>query len=131
MKIKIKIIKMIDVSDWDDLVENTYNRIYSFQQQDDCKPRGIVNLTVPSRDAAEYDFENETVPEIVNGNEMGVSFSAWLDRDPNKPLDPQEYDYELGMWWDRNFYPHVDMVANDLHAKGLVEAGEYVINIDW
>ena len=35
------------------------------------------------------------------------------------------------MFWERNFYPHVEMVMNDLHAKGLVEAGEYVIDIDW
>lgn len=35
------------------------------------------------------------------------------------------------MWWVRNFYPDVNMVANDLYEKGLLEAGEYLINIDW
>jgi hypothetical protein len=35
------------------------------------------------------------------------------------------------MFWDRNFYPNVQMVANDLHKKGLLEAGEYSIRIDW
>jgi len=62
---------------------------------------------------------------------MGVSFKAWLARDPKQKLEGQEYDYELSLWWDRNFYPDVQMVANDLHAKGLLESGEYLIDIDW
>lgn len=36
-----------------------------------------------------------------------------------------EFDYQ------RNFYPHVDMIINDLHSKGLLKAGEYYIEIDW
>jgi hypothetical protein len=39
--------------------------------------------------------------------------------------------WSVAMWWERNFYPDVQMIANDLHAKGLLDAGEYVINIDW
>jgi hypothetical protein len=54
-----------------------------------------------------------------------------LNRDPKKPIPNQKYDFELEMWWTRNFYPSVEMVANDLHKKGLIEAGDYVINIDW
>lgn len=119
---------MIEVSDWDKLVSETYQRPYSFQQQDDCKPRGTFEFSVPDQ---EYDFDNDTIPEIVNGSEMGVSFAAWLARDPKQPLSEQEYDWELGMWWERNFYPDVQMIANDLHVKGLLEAGEYTINIDW
>jgi hypothetical protein len=30
---------------------------------------------------------------------------------------------------ERNFYPDVQMVANDLYSKGLVAAGKY--EIDW
>jgi hypothetical protein len=110
---KIRTEKVIDVSDWDELVVKTYGRPYSFQQQDGCKERQRVRITVPSNNRD--DFENDTVPEISNDDEMGVSFAAWLARDPN--------DY-TEMWWERNFYPEVQMVANDLHAKGLLEAGE-------
>jgi hypothetical protein len=106
----------------------TYGRTYNFQQQDDCKERGHVSLIVPSE---ANDYENETVPEVVNDPEMGVSFAAWLARDPKQPLKNQENDWELNMWWDRNFYPDVQMIANDLHAKGLLDAGEYSIDIDW
>lgn len=126
MKISNKML--ISVQDWDDLVVKTYGRPYSFQQQDGCKSRGVEYLTVPDEPE---DYNNDTVPEVVNDPEMGVSFKAWLGRDPKQKLPGQIADYQLGLWWDRNFYPHVQMVANDLYDRGLLKAGEYVIEIDW
>ena len=35
------------------------------------------------------------------------------------------------MWWERNFYPMLEEVATYMYTKGLLEQGEYVINIDW
>jgi hypothetical protein len=128
MSLKIKTVKIIDVQNWDDLVVKTYGRPYSFQQQDDYKARGVVGLTVP--DHAD-DYKNDTVPEVVNHRKMGVSFAAWLARDPKQPLSGRDEAWVVDLWWDRNFYPDVQMIANDLHAKGLLEAGEYSINIDW
>ena len=125
---KIKTEKVIDVHEWDKLITETYGRPYCFQQQGGCKSRGIFRLSVP--DEAE-DYEQDSVPEVVNHDEMGVSFAAWLARDPKAPLADGRTDYALGLWWDRNFYPDVQMVANDLHEKGLLEAGDYVIEIDW
>lgn len=119
---------IVDVSEWDTLVSNTYERHYSFQQQAGCKDRGYFRLKVP--DEAE-DYENDTVPEVINDPEMGVSFKAWLERDPKQPIGGRSADWEINLWWGRNFYPDVQMVANDLHAKGLLEAGEYTIDIDW
>jgi len=43
----VKNVKMIDVWDWDKLVEETYGRTYCFQQQDDCRGRGIFDITIP------------------------------------------------------------------------------------
>ena len=120
--------KVIDVQDQDDLVIETYGRPYAFQQQDGCKERQLVPITVP--DECD-DFENDTVPEIVNGDEMGVSFKAWLARDPKTPLPDRDDTFGLTLWWERNFYPDVQMIANDLYEKGLIEAGDYMINIDW
>lgn len=120
--------KVIWCADWDDLVVNTYNRPYSFQQQDGCKERQRVSLTIPDE---AYDYENDTVPEVVNGEEMGVSFKAWLERDPKQLLSSGKSTWSLSLFWERNFYPDVQMIANDLHAKGLIEAGSYVIDIDW
>lgn len=126
---KIRIEKIIDVSDWDDLVQKTYGKPYSFQQQDGCKSRGVFRFSVPNEET--NDYENTTVPEEVNHEEMGVSFEAWVARDAEHPIKNQQYDYERDLWWERNFYPDFQMVANDLHAKGLLEAGNYTIDIDW
>lgn len=146
--IKTKDVKVISVQDWDELVQKTYGRIYSFQQQDGCKDRGTCYITVPSDGE---DYERDRIPEVINGNEMGVSFKAWLERDPNAPLNPTDeelaacpYYYKgedrikwceskshITMFYERNFYPCVDMIINDLHAKGLLPAGEYAIDIDW
>ena len=122
---------IIDVSEWDKLVVATYGRPYSFQQQDGRKSRGSFRFSVPSEETCDY--ENDSIPEVMNGSEEGVSFAAWLARDPKQKLSnpDDQMDYDSRLWWDRNFYPDLQMVANDLHAKGLLEAGEHTILIDW
>lgn len=142
MKIQTK--KLIDVSEWDNLVMKTYGRPYSLQQQDGGQPRGLLRFTVP--DDAE-DFRNDSVLEMINGTERGVNFAAWKARDPKEPVKgdlsdprytflyeiykyPRTDDWEIAMFWERNFYPDFQTVANDLHAKGKLEAGEYAIDID-
>lgn len=126
--IKTSDIKMIKVSDWDRLVKETYGRPYAFQQQDDCKERGIFKFTVPTDG---YDYENDSIPEKINGEEMGVSFKAWLTRDPKEwNGDNSDYSY-IDMFWERNFYPDIEILANDLYDKGLLPTGEYAIHIDW
>ena len=123
MSLKIKKTKTMEVSDWDAFVQETYKRPYSFQQQDGCKERGTFQFS--------EDFADSTLPEIVNHDKMGVSFAAWLARDPKKPLSTSKDKWMINLWWERNFYPNVQMIANDLHSKGLLKAGEYTIVIDW
>jgi hypothetical protein len=126
--IKTKTKQVIDVGDFDNLVTETYGKPYNFQQQDGCKERQQVDITVPDE---AYDYENDAIPEEVNGEEMGVSFEAWLARDPDEWSIKGDYPYRISLWWERNFYPDVQMILNDLHAKGLFPAGEYTIDIDW
>lgn len=128
--VRVRTEQVIDVSDWDNLVESTYGRPYNFQQQDGCKERGKAYLTVSLEEPD--DFENDEVPEIVNHNDMGVSFKAWIERDPKQPLASDKgYNYGRQLWWERNFYPTVESIAHDLCKRGLIDAGEYVIDIDW
>jgi len=130
--IKVKTKKIIDVFDWDDLVKETYGKPYSFQQQDGCQGRGMVHLSVPYDEADENDANMaESIPEVVNGSEMGVKFESWLKRDPKEPVDDRTEDWEIKLFWQRNFYPNLEVLANDLHKKGLLEAGEYEIEINW
>ena len=126
--IKIKTVQVIDVDELDNLVTQTYGKVYSFQQQDGCKERQYVSFTVP--DVAD-DFENDKIPEIINGEVMGVSFKAWLERDPNEWNGKKTDECYINMFWERNFYPDFQMIANDLHQRGLLPAGKYSINIDW
>lgn len=120
---------VINVGDWDNLVEKTYGKVYSFQQQEGCQERGNFSIIVPCDDP--FDYENDVLPEIANHAWMGVSFKAWLARPSEQELLNQKYDFELELWWKRNFYPNIDMLINDLYEKGLLPAGEYDINIDW
>jgi hypothetical protein len=127
--LKYKMKRIVDLEEWDHLVETTYGRPYVFQQQDGCKDRGTENFTVPCQP---IDYENDTVPEVVNGRKMGVNFKAWLARDPKQKI-PSEHDYYDGtpLFWERNFYPSLDVVAQDLYKMGLIKAGTYTIDIDW
>lgn len=149
--IKFTSVKMIHVNDWDKLVSNTYGKPYSFQQQEGCQPRGVVNITIPDETYEEQ--MNNSIPEVINGTEMGVKFEVWLKRDPNEPLNPSKEELEkcgyywgktaddaikwkqdkshINMFFERNFYPNIQSVANDLYEKGLIEAGNYSIKIDW
>ena len=126
----------IDVDDWDRFVEQIYGRPYAFQQQDGCKPRGIVNFTahstVEESDVSWVEEEaHDSVAEMVNGSDMCVKFAVWLARNPKDPIPNQQYDWELEMFWHRNFYPPLDSVVQDLVSKGLLAPGEYTIIIDW
>lgn len=128
MKITTRTEQVIDVGGWDNLVETTYGRPYNFQQQDGCKERQRVKITIPDE---AYDYENDTVPDVINGEEMGVSFKAWLARDPKEwNGDPEDKRF-LDLFWGRNFYPDVQMIANSLYRMELIEAGTYTIDIDW
>lgn len=121
--------RIVDCGVFDQLVEETYGKPYCFQQQDGCQSRGTRQFSVPSKYEI-YDYENDSIPERINGEEMGVSFKAWLERDPEKPVMSNGRDY-VRLFWERNFYPTLEMVVEDLYQKGLIEEGDYTIEIDW
>jgi hypothetical protein len=124
---------VIDCHEWDKLVTATYGKPYCFQQQQGCQSRGRFNFSVPAE--AQDDEMNESLPEVVNDARMGVRFEVWKARDPKQPLsadDKCRHDqWAIDLWWHRNFYPDFQTVANDLHTKGLLTAGNYTIDIDW
>ncbi len=127
--IKYNLKRVIDCFDWDDLVIETYGKPYCFQQQDGCQPRGNVNIEI-STEELEDDMP-DSIPEVVNGEKMGVSFKSWLARDPKEWNGNKKDESFSSMWWDRNFYPDLQIIANDMCRKGLIEPGVYTINIDW
>jgi len=134
--VKIKNVKLIDVSDWNKLVSETYGKVYDFQQQEGCQDRGQFKLIIPSGYEDDEEEMNYEIPEIVNNDTMGVKFEKWLERDPKQVVHDESVgirneQWAIDMWWQRNFYPSIFTVANDLYKRGLIDAGEYFIDINW
>lgn len=127
---KTNTLKMIDVSDWDDLVVETYGKPYNYQQQEGCQSRGIFKFSVPLDEVDDEEMP-DSLPDVINGEEMGVKFSSWLKRDPKEWNGKKGDEKWLDLFWDRNFYPSIYMIIDDLYKKGLIEKGDYAINIDW
>ena len=134
-KLKIRTEQIIDLCDWDKLVKDTYKKPYSFQQQNGCRGRGMFSLCVPdeAEDTSVVVIPEvlEVIPEVLTGDEMGVSFSAWLKRDPKTPVKGERESWYIETFWERHFYPDIQIIANDLYNKGLLDAGSYLIDIDW
>lgn len=123
--LKYELKRVVSDTDFDNLVEETYGKEYCFQQQEGCRDRQQYRFSVPSEYAEDYD--NDEIEVRVNGEEMGVSFKAWLDQNENFFVD----DFRDKLFWHRNFYPSFEVLVNDLHKKGLIEAGDYVLDVDW
>lgn len=127
----IKQVNLIEESDFSKFVQETYGRPYCFQQQDGCRSRGVFWITVPSKYAEQAEKEmNDCDFEDTVRDTSGVKFNIWLKQEVRPDI------YEPEIWnerkkWHRNFYPNIDTLLNDMHSKGLIEAGSYVINIDW
>jgi len=129
----MKVVNIIDVQEWDEIVEKEYGKPYKFQQQDGCKSRGIEYFTIPLENAKGYDYENDTI--CIADDDMGVSFKDWLERPVEQEFEgTDEWDRSergIELLWHRNFYPSLEVVANDLYNKGVLAAGDYAIDIDW
>lgn len=130
MKLKYEDVKLTDCCDWDNLIQEVYSRPYCLQQQNGGQERGIIRLTVPNNNWYKY---TDKVTEDAGTKEMGVSLYRWLMRDPTKPLSGRSGDkqWKIDMWYDCHFYPHVQELANDLHKIGCLDAGNYIIHINW
>ena len=127
------------MQDFDALVKEVYKRPYCYQQQDGCHSRGVVRFTAPlgygcdSLEALMEDcnYTRTEIPEVVNGKERGVSFAAWLARDPEKLIPGRDDRWATDLWWHRNFYPNFSILVYDLHRLGHLPDGEYIMIIDW
>lgn len=130
-KLRTNVVTTISVQDWDEFVTETYGKPYSFQQQDGCRSRGTYNLDVSDEYDPDWAAGYDTIPDDVDTDEMCVSLKVWLARDPKTPLRNQKYDFQLSSWWERNFYPNIEVLAQDLCRRGLLKLGKYLIIIDW
>lgn len=133
MKLKYEKIRLIKLEDWDNFIEETFQRPYSFQQQEGCQERGVYRFSVPNTYPNDDDEMYDSIPEEVNGEKMGVKLKTWLSRDPKRPLSDSgsQESWHLRLFWKRNFYPDIFALIDHLYDIGKLEEGEYIINIDW
>lgn len=116
---------VVTVNNWDDFVKETYQKPYCFYEQEGWREGAVFSLTVPSKDE---DFKNDSIIVGERNQQMGVSFKAWLAKDVNEGFNHSTLkDNHI---WKRYFYPDVQTIANDLHSKGLIPAGNYLITLN-
>lgn len=140
-----KTMTVISCSDWDKFIVQTYNRPYCFQQQNGCRDRGKFQFSVPVED---YNLPDDfshlsqslaTDTVIIPAIRSSVPLEVWLERDPSLKIKPRSGELETDaflsfittLFWHREFYPSIYLLANDLYEKGLLPAGDYLIDIDW
>lgn len=135
--LKINTINYIKVEDWDAFVQEIYQVPYCLQQQDGGLERGLQEFEVPV-DSPDL-YENiYAVSTSIYGKDRGVSFEAWCNSNvslikellTNSKNNKLEHDGFV-LFFYRKFYPSLQALANDLHAKGLIPEGKYAIIIDW
>lgn len=119
-QLSCRVTRVIEDGDWDCFVTEVYGRPYCYQQQDGCRDRGVMRFTA-SADGRTWGFDDATPEELDARDGMGVSLKSWLAADGKDSSIP----------WDRNFYPELEEVAQDLCKRGLVPPGSYTLNIDW
>lgn len=132
----VETINQIYSLDWDNFVMEIYGKPYYFQQQDECRERGNYYIGIIPDDREEVEtwedeYENDSIPFEVNGDVMGVTFETWLNTSPEDTRKYFDSDSENDLFWQRNFYPDINMIVKDLYLKGLLEPGNYQITVDW
>jgi hypothetical protein len=127
--LKFETTRYVRVDDFNRLVVETYGRPYILEQRDGCEPKFLFFAIIPS-DGDEFDYPNESIPEKIDCEEEGVSFEAWLKRDPKQWKGPRREKKFLKKFWEEKFFPDAQMLFNDLNAKGLIESGNYIIDLD-
>lgn len=93
-----------------------------------------MDIPITNEEIEEYDYSNESIKfDLYSDYEMGIKFEIWKNStfDEIKSNFPDDNDSAITTFIERNFYPAIQVVANDLYNRGLIEAGSYIINIDW
>lgn len=135
-KLEFEIRKVVEEGCWNFFIENTFNKgpyTYNFQQQDGCRERGPYLVEVPPSEEDLLDgpeLLNEEISYEVNGEMYGVSLETWLNTSKVDTASKLEKDYLNDLYWCRHFYPRINELVNHLYKLGLIEEGDFYIEID-
>ncbi|TDP29888.1 hypothetical protein [Nocardia ignorata] len=118
-------VTLIHESEFSKLVTETYGRPYRFQQQDGCR---WGQDTVYLFDVPHPEGGWESIEEFRGCYAEGVpTVEEWA----NTPIGDYEHSWQTELHWRREFYPPFEAVIDDLHARGLIDAGSYGLHIWW
>lgn len=127
-------VNLVSDHDWDEFITATYKKSYCFQQQAGCRDRCTYEFSLPLEcEPGGYELDLEDVPATLKTFAMQTTFAKWLERSEKEPLssDTSQSKSALELWWQRHFYPAPEVIADNLYKRGLLPAGDYVIEIDW
>lgn len=137
-KLEFEIKKVVEDYHWNAFVESVFGKepnTYNFQQQNGCRDRGLYLVRVfPSEEDLldEQELLDEEISYKVNGyGEMfGVSLKTWLNTSKEDTKSKVGKDYLNDLFWARHFYPTIEELVAYLYKLGLLEEGDFYIEID-
>lgn len=128
MKLEYENLRVIENYKWNEFISSIYNLPYNYQQQNDRQNTNF-EFNIPN-DLEEEDLGSDSIPYEVNGEDECVKFDTWKNSDFEEIGKNFEYEVETKLFYERNFYPSIFQILNDLYNRGLIEEGDYLIRID-
>lgn len=102
--LKYKTVKLVWESDLQDLIEQVYGKRTDWAAEQEMGQNETRDFTVPSTDWLDED---------------GLTIEQWL-----RGESAELYGYTVRE-------PDMQVILNDLHSIGQVEAGDYVVEVWW
>lgn len=122
MELKFKQINQIDSGDFDKFIRSFYKKPYCIQQQNGCMSRGAIEFSIPLINDDSILFN----VELFDYLDDLPSLQEWLLKDPSEKVEGITF---LDIYWERDFYPKLSEILNDLYEKQKIVEGDYQIVI--
>jgi hypothetical protein len=119
---RIKSVKLIDETEFSQLVREAYGRPYRLQQQDHCMGQNEIELI--------------TIPDEGIDIDDPQRFEEWRDAEAPESRGVDQFgdmrwDWEVELHWEREFYPPLQELVNDMYERSLLPQGDYAIRAYW
>ena len=110
--LKYNLIRQVSDTDFDNLVMETYGKSYAIQQQEGCRDRGVIYISVPPLYDINVNEYPDTIEQAIDEDMYGVRWEDWLAVNPNDERLGEE-DWEREMALQRNVYPPMHDLINE------------------
>ena len=111
----IKEVKLIWEHELNELITATYGRPYNYGRWQEMGQDTMTQVTVPEEADEPWEGGPPSLEEWLAGEPPATLTDAW----------------RIEQWWQTEYCPELQVVVNDLHARGLMPAGDYVMHVWW